>query len=77
MKHLDIFSDEFAQACAEAGLRARQSALLAGQSVVFMDETGRVIEEHPDGRKFEVRFRPGQPRESHMVVIREIVTDAA
>ena len=69
MPPLSILSDEFAAA---AGLRARNTALAAGHSVVFVDDLGRYVEEFPDGRMFEVRFQPGAPRESHLSIVREL-----
>ena len=76
MSTLNIYSDEFAHAVAMAGLHARQEALAAGHEVVFRDESGRYVREMPDGRLFEIRFLPGQPRESHIVVLRELSTPA-
>ena len=76
MSALYILSDEFAEAAAAAGLRARQTALTAGHSVVFVDECGRYVEEFPDGRRVEVRFRPGTPRESHLHMVRELLPPA-
>lgn len=77
MSTLNIFSDEFAAAAAMAGLTARQEALAAGHAVVFRDELGRYVREMPDGRLFEIRFLPGQPRESHIEVLGELSTAAA
>ena len=68
---IDITSDEFAEEAAIAGLRARQDALEAGHPVVFIDEAGRYVQEHPDGRLFEIRLDPTEPRES-CVIIREL-----
>ena len=67
-----ILTEEFAQAAADAGLRARREALASGHSVVFVDRAGRLVEEMPDGRLFEVRFQPEAPRESHLRVLAEI-----
>jgi len=67
-----ILSDEFAQAAATAGLQARQAALAAGHPVVFLDSFGRYVQEMPDGSRFEIRLRPGVPRESHLHVIGEL-----
>ena len=72
MASFSILSDEFALAAAAAGFRARQKALAAGHSVVFVDDLGRYVEEMPDGRKFEIRLVPGAPRESHVVVLGEL-----
>jgi hypothetical protein len=64
-----ILTEEFAQAAAEAGLRARQNALASGHPVVFMDGFGRYVEELPDGTRFEVHLRSGSPRESHLQIL--------
>ncbi|PWT99017.1 MAG: hypothetical protein C5B51_27930 [Terriglobia bacterium] len=71
-----ILTEEFARVAAKAGLRARESALAAGHSVVFMDSRGRYIEEQPDGRLLEVRLQPGTVRESHVFVIGELTKTA-
>jgi hypothetical protein len=67
-----ILTDDFTRTVAEAGRRARQAALAAGHPVVFRDNAGRYVEEHPDGRRFEVAFDPTKPRESHRVILREL-----
>ena len=74
MSSANILTDEFAQAAAAAGLRARRIALAAGHPVVFVDDLGRYVEELPDGRRFEIRLLPGAPRESHKQILGEIVT---
>jgi hypothetical protein len=71
-----ILSDEFAEAAAQAGRRARDEALAAGFPVVFRDSAGRYVQELPDGRLFEVRFDPTAPRESHMKIVRELPSPA-
>jgi hypothetical protein len=62
----DLFSEEFAQAAATAGLRAREQAPAAGHSVVYIDDVGRYVQELPDVRLLEVCLHPGNPRESHI-----------
>lgn len=72
MVHSSILTDDFANEAAHAGARAREEALAAGHPVVFVDAAGRTVEEWPDGKRFEVRLDPTQPRESHRVVVREL-----
>ncbi len=72
MIRVDIFSEEFAAVAAEIGLRVRQQAFEAGHWLVYVDEQGRIVQEMPDGTKFEIRFLAGMPRESHIEIIREI-----
>jgi len=74
MPTVDILSEEFAQAAANAGREARRRALAAGHPVIFVDEIGRFVEELPDGTRFEIRFQPDAPRESHVQIVREIAT---
>ena len=74
MSSANILTEEFAQAAATAGLRARRNALAAGHPVVFVDGFGRYVEELPDGTQLEVRLRPGNPRESHLQILGEIAT---
>jgi hypothetical protein len=74
MSAANIFSEEFARATAAAGLRARRTALASGHGVVFVDESGRYVEELPDGTMLEVSLQPGAPRETHLRIIGEIST---
>ena len=72
MSPANILTEEFAQAAADAGLRARQRALASGHPVVFVDGLGRLVKEDPDGTKFEVRLQPGESRESHLQIVGEL-----
>lgn len=47
---MDFSSDEFAEALVGVGLHARRSALAAGCPVVFRDNSGRYVQETPDGK---------------------------
>jgi hypothetical protein len=76
MVHTSILTDDFVEAASQAGWRARQAALTAGYPVVFLDAAGRCVEEWPDGTRFEIRLDPTQPRESHRIVLRELVSNA-
>jgi len=69
-----ILTEEFAQAAADAGLRARRDALASGHAVVFLDDCGRYVQELPDGKRFEIRLWPGKPRESHLQIVGEILS---
>ena len=61
-----------------AGSRARLETLKAGIPVFYRDWTQNLdVMEQPDGRKFEVRFIAGAPRESNYLVIRELDRTAA
>ena len=76
MADFSILTDEFALAAERAGALARQTALAAGQPVVFIDSVGRYVEERPGGKRFEVRLDPASPRELHIVVLRELTSTA-
>jgi len=56
-----------------AGASARLETLKAGVPVFYRDSTRNFdVMEQPDGRKFEVRFIAGAPRESNYRVVREL-----
>jgi hypothetical protein len=75
---MDILSEEFTRKVIEACGQARRETLAAGIPVFYRDkETGLDIMEQPDGRRFEIRYIPGAPRDRHFEVIREIVAPAA
>lgn len=67
-----LLTDEFAEAAAAAGRKARRESLDAGHPVTFVDSKGRDVQELPDGRRFEIRFVPGAPRDKHVEVLREL-----
>lgn len=77
MVHASILTDDFARAASQAGQCARQAALVAGHPVVFVDTTGRCVEEWPNGKRFEIFLDPAQPRASHRIVLRELAANAA
>ncbi len=78
MAKLDIFGNEFNTAVVSAGARARQETLDAGVPVFYRDSaSGLDLMEYPDGRKFEIRFVPGAPRERNYQVLRQISRSAA
>ena len=73
MKRDEFFQDEFSAAIISAGARARLETLSAGVAVFYRDwEQNIDVMEQPDGRKFEVCFIAGAPRESNYRVIREL-----
>lgn len=73
-----ILSDEFAAQTAAAGERARLDALAKGVPVFYEDrQSGLDIMEHPDGRRFEIRFIPNAPGDQNYEIIREIAAPAA
>ena len=68
-----FFTDEFTAAVILAGARARLETLNAGIPVFYKDAARNLdVMEQPDGRKFEVCFIAGAPRESNYRVIREL-----
>ena len=73
----DILSDEFAEVAISAFLAARERALAAGIPVVYEDPAGFPVQEWPDGRRFEIRFRPGAPRDDDIEIVRELTARAA
>jgi hypothetical protein len=72
MPPANILTEEFAEAAARAGLRARRHALASGLPVVFVDDAGRYVEELPDGTMLAIRLEPGTPRETHLRILGEI-----
>jgi hypothetical protein len=77
MVEFNILDDEFLVAVEKACSKARAAALEAGHSVVYRDGAGRYVEERQDGKRFEIRFDKTLPRESHIVVLRELTPNAA
>ena len=77
MTELTVLNDEFFSIVLMACSNARAAALRAGHSVVYRDEAGRYVEERPGGNRFEIRFDKTRPRESHIVVLRELTANAA
>lgn len=77
MEHSSVFTDEFAADAISALRAARDGALEEGHPVVFRDADGRLVEEHPDGRRFEIRLDPARPADSRRIVIRELSRNAA
>jgi hypothetical protein len=75
---MDILGDEFDRLVADACDQARRKTLAAGVPVFYLDrETGMDIMEQPDGRRFQIRYIPGAPRDRHFEIVREVVAPAA
>ena len=73
MENSQFFPDGFSAAIVAAGSHARLETLKAGIAVFYRDWKRNLdVMEQPDGRKFEVRFIAGAPRESNYRVIREL-----
>jgi len=78
MDNSDFFSPEFTAAIIAASARARLETLEAGVPVFYRDWKRNLdVMEEPDGRKFEVCFIAGAPREANYRVIRQLEDAAA
>ena len=78
MENSGFFSQEFTAAIVSAGARARLETLEAGVPVFYRDWKRNLdVMEQPDGRKFEVCFIAGAPREANYRVIRDLEGTAA
>lgn len=66
-----ILDDNFTIAVRNAVGRARTETLNAGVAVFYRNEEGIEVLEQSDGRKFEVRFLSGVPRDrTYEILIR-------
>ncbi len=78
MESGQFFDDEFKAAVRLAGARARIETLQAGIPVFYRDIRRNLdIMEHPNGRKFEIRFLDGAPGDRNYEVLRELDETAA
>jgi len=68
----DFASSEFDEAVRAAGRRAFDATLAAGFPVFYRDREGLNAMEHPDGRRFEIRWIPGAPSGSNYEILREL-----
>jgi hypothetical protein len=74
----NFFADDFEDAVIAAIDHARRETLAAGVPIFYLDREHNLnIMEHPDGRKFEVRFIPGAPGDKNYEILRELVQTAA
>ncbi|HMF74297.1 MAG TPA: hypothetical protein VK604_01415 [Bryobacteraceae bacterium] len=73
-----FFDDDFKAAVRLAGARARIETLQAGFPVFYRDARRNMdIMEHPNGRKFEIRFLDGALGDRNYEVLRELDETAA
>jgi hypothetical protein len=69
---------EITAAFRTAVAEARKDALAAGVPIFYRDSaTGLNVMEQPGGRKFEIRWIPGAPRNRNYEVLRELDRSAA
>jgi hypothetical protein len=58
--------------------KGRKNLLDAGIPIFYVDsETGLDVMEQPGGRKFEIRYIPGAPRDRNYEILRELERSAA
>lgn len=77
MKDPDNFSDALDAAAKMGVARAIEDLLKSGIPIFYLDETGIEIMEQPDGRRFEIRYIPGEPRDRNFEIVREVARRAA
>jgi hypothetical protein len=70
-------SAEFDEAVRSAGRQAFDETLAAGLPVFYLDAGGLNVMQCPDGRIFEIRWRPGAPSGENYEIIRELTAHAA
>jgi hypothetical protein len=74
----NFLEDDFTSAVQAACVRARLETLRAGVPVFYLDTKRKLdIMEQPTGRKYEIRFLPGAPRDQNYRVLRELDETAA
>jgi hypothetical protein len=74
----DSFGDDVAIAFQAAAAQARADSLAAGVPIFYRDSaTGLEVMEQPSGRKFEIRYIAGAPRDRNYEVLRELGRSAA
>ncbi len=75
---MDDFGNNLTSAFKTAVAQARADALTAGVPIFYRDsETGLEVMEQPGGRKYEIRYIPGAPRDRNYEVLRELSRTAA
>lgn len=73
--HFD--SPEFDHAVQVACHDAFLEAIAAGLPVFYIDADGLDVLERPDGRRFEIHWRPGAPAGENFEIVRELAARAA
>jgi hypothetical protein len=69
----NVLQDDFTIAVKAACVNAREETLKAAVPVFYRDEQQNAdIMEQPGGRRFEIRFLPGAPRDRNYRVLREL-----
>lgn len=75
---MDNFGDNVTTAFKAAVAQARADALAAGVPIFYRDSaTGLEVMEQPGGRKFEILYIAGAPRDHNYEVLRELSRSAA
>lgn len=75
---MDNFGDEVTAVFQAATAQAGKDLLAAGIPIFYRDsEAGLNVMEQPGGRKFEIRYVAGAPRERNYEVVRELDRSAA
>ena len=77
MAAYDFDSPGFDEAMLAAGQKAFAEALAAGLPVFYIDDEGRNVVQHPDGRIFLIRWVPGAPSGENYEVLYELTAHAA
>lgn len=72
-----LLSEEFTAAVKAAVARAREETLKSGIAIFYRDgETGVDVMEYANGRRFQIRFIAGAPRDRNYQVLREFPSTA-
>jgi hypothetical protein len=73
----DFGDTQFDDAVREACHKAFTETLAAGLPVLYVDSEGLNVMERADGRRFEVRWLPGDPSGRNYEIFRELTAHAA
>lgn len=73
----NLLSDDFTAAVKAAVARAREETLQSGIAIFYHDaDTGVDVMEHANGRRFQIRFIAGAPRDRNYEILRELPSTA-